>query len=202
MTKTSSKSKPNFKTVSPTVAAPKRAAPEKKVPKPVIADAYKELMGRPDDYTPETAALICAYMVEGETLLTISRREGMPSKSAMLRWLAKYEDFRDHYARASAVRSGVFMEETIDITDNASNDWMEINDGENRGWRANGENIQRSKLRVETRKWMAIKLLPKMYGDKTVIVHEQPDTSNLTLEEIDTLLPLMAKISSAKAGVN
>lgn len=202
MTKISSKSKPNFKTVSPTVAAPKRTAPEKKVPKPAIADAYKELMGRPDDYTPETAALICAYMVEGETLQTISRHEGMPSKSAMLRWLAKYEDFRDHYARASAVRSGVFMEETIDITDNASNDWMEINDGENRGWRANGENIQRSKLRVETRKWMAIKLLPKMYGDKTVIVHETPDTSNLTLEEIDILLPLMAKITSAKAGVN
>lgn len=129
-------------------------------------------------------------------------RDVMPSKSAMLRWLAKYEDFRDHYARASAVRSGVFMEETIDITDNASNDWMEINDGENRGWRANGENIQRSKLRVETRKWMAIKLLPKMYGDKTIIVNEVPDTSNLTLEEIDILLPLMAKISSAKAGVN
>lgn len=187
----------------PKKSAPKKGvhtkhSPKEKKPAPAIADAYKEIMGRPDDYTPETAAMVCAYMMEGETLLTISKREGMPSKSAVLRWLPKYPEFRDHYARASEVRAGIFIEESIDIVDDGSNDWMEINSPTNVGWRENGEAIQRSKLRVDFRKWMATKLLPKMYGDKTTLVHETPDTSHLTMEEIEAGLAFMAKLSKSK----
>ena len=55
-----------------------------------------------------------------------------------------------------------------DIADDGSNDYMEKldKDGEVIGYSINGENIQRSRLRVDSRKWLASKLLPKKYGDK------------------------------------
>ncbi len=34
------------------------------------------------------------------------------------------------------------------------------------GWSVNGEHIQRSRARVETRKWLMSKRAPKRYGDK------------------------------------
>jgi hypothetical protein len=46
---------------------------------------------------------------------------------------------------------------------------MDENDPENPGYRANGEHIQRSKLRVDTRKWFLSKLKPKVYGDKSAV---------------------------------
>jgi hypothetical protein len=38
--------------------------------------------------------------------------------------------------------------------------------GVNTGWVLNGEHVQRSRLRVDTRKWFASKVAPKIYGDK------------------------------------
>nr|WP_206734938.1 MULTISPECIES: hypothetical protein [unclassified Bosea (in: a-proteobacteria)] len=42
-------------------------------------------------------------------------------------------------------------------------------DDENEAWLVNGEHIQRSKLRLDARKWMASKLQPKKYGDKVAL---------------------------------
>ncbi|WP_074633943.1 hypothetical protein [Nitrosospira multiformis] len=53
-------------------------------------------------------------------------------------------------------------EHALDIADDGSNDWMESHDPENRGWQFNGEHVQRSRLRVETRKWFLSKLMPKV----------------------------------------
>ena len=38
--------------------------------------------------------------------------------------------------------------------------------GKESGYQLNGEHVQRSKLRVDTRKWYLSKILPKKYGDK------------------------------------
>lgn len=57
-------------------------------------------------------------------------------------------------------------EEILDISDDGSNDWMEVNYGEHTAWKTNGEALQRSRLRVDTRKWLMAKMKPKVYGDK------------------------------------
>src|SRR3990172_7086066 len=59
----------------------------------------------------------------------------------------------------------------MDISDDGTNDWMASNDPENPGYRVNGEHIARSRLRVDTRKWIASKLKPKKYGEKLDIAH-------------------------------
>ena len=59
------------------------------------------------------------------------------------------------------------VEDILDIADDGSNDWMAVHgkDG-SEAWKLNGEHVQRSRLRVDTRKWIASKLKPKKYGEK------------------------------------
>lgn len=73
------------------------------------------------------------------------------------------------HARTKAKGCTAVAEHALDIADDGSNDWMESHDPENRGWRFNGEHVQRSRLRVETRKWFLSKLMPKVYGDKSSV---------------------------------
>lgn len=108
---------------------------------------------------------------EGISLREICRQEDMPAKSSVFRWLAAHEIFRDQYARAKQAGIEALAEDILDIADDATNDWMERRDpeGQNVGWKENGEAIQRSKLRVEARKWLLAKLAPKKYGDKMAL---------------------------------
>ena len=50
-------------------------------------------------------------------------------------------------------------------------------DGENRGYKINGEHVQRSRLRVDVRKWAASKLKPKKYSDRHAVDHTSSDNS-------------------------
>jgi hypothetical protein len=43
-------------------------------------------------------------------------------------------------------------DELLEIADDATNDWIERNDPDNPGWHVNGEHIQRSRVRIDTRK--------------------------------------------------
>lgn len=145
--------------------------------------------GRPSDYTEELAEIICLRLAEGESLRSVCRDDDMPSKQAVLRWLARNEAFRAQYVRAKAEGAEAIAEELFDIADDGTNDWMEKldKDGEAIGYQLNGEHVQRSKLRIDTRKWYLSKILPKKYGDR--IQHDQSITmTNLTDEELDKKL--------------
>ena len=127
--------------------------------------------GRPSDYTDDMGLLICERLADGESLRSIGGDEGMPSQRTIYRWLAVHEGFRQQYARARETQADTIFDEILDIADNSTNDWMEKHgdQGENIGWRENGEAMQRAKLRVDARKWMASKLAPKKYGDSQLL---------------------------------
>lgn len=131
-------------------------------------------IGRPSAYTEAIADAICDALADARSLRSICCDEGMPSQSTVFRWLAdeRYANFRERYARAREAQADAIVDEMLDIADDASNDWMERSPDDKRGpgWDLNGEHVQRSKLRIDARKWMASKLRPKVYGDK--IEHE------------------------------
>jgi hypothetical protein len=84
--------------------------------------------------------------------------------------MARDPDLAAHIARAREVGYDAIAEECLQIADDGTNDWMEKldKDGVPIGWQLNGEHVQRSKVRIETR----LKLLAKWsnkYSDKTVI---------------------------------
>jgi len=124
--------------------------------------------GRPSDYTQEIADTICLLIAEGQSLRKICTDESMPDKSTVFRWIARNCTFRDQYAQAKDQGAMVWAEEILDIADDGANDYMELLDesGDVKGYRLNGEHVQRSKLRVDSRKWLLSKLMPKKYGDK------------------------------------
>ena len=63
-----------------------------------------------------------------------------------------------------------------DIADNGENDYMKRSGKDQEpGYVVNGEAIQRSRLRVDARKWLLSKLAPKKYGDKIETTLQGPD---------------------------
>ena len=133
--------------------------------------------GRPSEYSTETADEFCARIAEGESLRTICLDGHMPALTTIFRWMRTHEDFRQQYARAKEQQADAMAEEIIDIADDATNDWMEKHDqhGNSIGYQLNGDHVQRSKLRIESRKWLMGKLKPKKYGDKVQTEHSGPD---------------------------
>lgn len=131
-------------------------------------------MGRPSEFTQQIADTICERISDGESLRAICREDAMPNKATVFRWLAANPLFSDQYARAREAQADTLADELTDIADDARNDWMERlgEDGQPLGWRENGEAIQRSRLRVDTRKWIASKLKPKKYGERLELAGE------------------------------
>jgi hypothetical protein len=131
-------------------------------------------VGRPTSYTPELVDTICERLAQGQSLVEICRDGDMPSRNAVYAWLARHPEFHDKYARARQVQADAIFDEILEIADDASNDWMERGGEGDLGWQVNGENIQRSRLRIDARKWMAGKLKPKVYGER-VLHGNDPD---------------------------
>lgn len=156
--------------------------------------------GRPSAYTPELAARICEELAEGRTLRDICKGDDFPQESTVRKWaLEDREGFYAHYTKAREIGYQSMADELVEISDNGQNDWMERHGENDIGWQANGEHLQRSRLRVDTRKWLLSKALPKVYGDKVVNEHVGPnggpiattsaqiDTSKLTPEQLAAL---------------
>ncbi len=125
--------------------------------------------GRPEIFTQEIADQICELIsTTAKSLKTICKMDGMPSVRTILRWLREDKaGFCAQYARAKEEQADYMTEEMIEIADDGSNDLMTVEKGDASYEVENKEVTNRSKLRVETRKWIASKLKPKKYGDKT-----------------------------------
>jgi hypothetical protein len=100
-------------------------------------------------------------VANGESVNKICQRPGMPSADTVYRWLQTRKDFSDNYARARERRADLLADECIEIADDNTRDMVLI-DGE---VRVDHEHVQRSRHRVDARKWYAGKLAPKKYGD-------------------------------------
>ena len=113
--------------------------------------------------TPEVINAICDAIAKGESLRTICSWYGMPSRITVHNWLKEDEEFQIKYSDAHDMQADFYAEQIIDIADDSINDYRV---DEKRGLVLNQEHVQRSKLRIDARKWVASKLKPKKYGDK------------------------------------
>jgi hypothetical protein len=124
-------------------------------------------MGRPTDYSQELVGTICARMADGESMRSICRDDAMPAKATIFRWLTEKQEFKDQYEIAMEQRSEAMFEEILAIADDGVNDTYQTDDGE----RTNTDVIARSRLRVDARKWMLSKMIPKKYGERIQTEH-------------------------------
>lgn len=143
----------------------------------------KSLTGRPSSFSAEIANTICAKIGEGLSLREIGSLPGMPSRYAVNRWLQENEDFRNQYAHARELQVQHMADEILEIANDGRNDWM-IRQDEKTGKESlvpNYDNVQRSRLRVDTYKWLLSKLAPKRFGDKLEVEHTEDVVITLTL---------------------
>lgn len=123
----------------------------------------------------------------GSILLAGADGNNLPSYSTIMKWLEEDEKLSEKYARAKEAQADYLADEMLDIADDGKNDWMEKTDkdGQSIGWQLNGEHVQRSKLRIESRKWLMGKLKPKKYGERTTLAGDPENPlAVLTMEQI------------------
>ena len=145
--------------------------------------------GRPTKYNQKLVTVICERIANGESLRKICQDDDMPNKNNVRLWLKKYKEFRAQYARARDEQADFYAEEIIEIADDSSNDTKKITKGDKEIEVVSHENVNRSKLRVDARKWIASKLKPKKYGDR--VEHDLGESA------VDALGKLMGEIQEA-----
>ena len=145
-------------------------------------------MGRPKGtttYTKAVADKICERLANGESLKSICRDASMPPESTVRLWASRTDHpFAEQYARARELGFWSMADELLDIADDGSNDWMvrEGRDGEP-SWTLNGEHVQRSKLRLDQRRWLLSRMMPKTFGDKVTTEHTGADGGAIQIEQ-------------------
>ncbi len=137
----------------------------------------KKSGGRPSSYSMKLGDLICALLAEGKSLRTICSLKNMPHLSTVLLWVVKgergdeeYAVFSEQYGRAREAQSEALMDDVIDIADDDRNDYAFRESEDNAGNGAKAfvlqDNINRAKLRIETRFKYASKMHRRKFGEK------------------------------------
>ncbi len=129
-------------------------------------EEQKKKVGRPTIFKQELAKEICARLAKGVSLRTVCLADDMPEMGTIYDWIRLYPEFQHQYAQAKEDSTDAMAEEIMDIADNGTNDWMEIEKGKGVQILLDREHVERSKLRIDSRKWLLAKMKPKKYGDK------------------------------------
>jgi len=107
-------------------------------------------------YTERLAQEICYRIAEGQSLRRIAEDPEMPARITIWDWVIKdREGFASMFHEARQVQAEGFIDEILEIADDRSGDTM------------------RDRLRVDTRKWYASKIIPRIYGERQI--HQTQD---------------------------
>ena len=120
--------------------------------------------------------------------------DGRINVQTFYEWIEADPALGERYARAQAKRMEVMAERILEIADDSSGDTFVDAKGKEH---TDYENIQRSKLRVDTRKWLMSKLAPKKYGDRA----ELEVSSKTTQGAIQAPDELLAEVRGRLPGL-
>lgn len=153
-------------------------------------DKPSKPIGRPPKFKPEIAEEICKRISRSRQGLQKHHEEDpkvFPHPSTIFRWLAENASFREQYAQAKADQMDYFAELIIEIAFDDGNDTLRKKELPVAGGgkiivaEENREFVNRSKLKIDTLKWLMSKLARKKYGEDaeeidkevTIIVKEE-----------------------------
>lgn len=116
----------------------------------------------------------------------------LPDYSTFMLWLREDEEISNQYARAKDDQADYMADETLEIADDDVSEPLLVDgipmqvDGKVVMVRSNVA-VQHAKLRVDARKWLASKLKPKKYGDRTTLAGDAENPlAVLTMDQITT----------------
>jgi hypothetical protein len=120
-------------------------------------------MGRPSTFADEIFGQICDRLADGQTLSQICRDPEMPDRETVKRWTRNDDGRRRQYDMARQDGMDALADTIVDISWDTSNDTTTTERGTAV---ANHEWIARSRLKVDTIKFLMSKINPARYGDK------------------------------------
>ena len=116
-------------------------------------------MARPTIYSEELEDKMLEEIASGRSVISLCREEKWtPNADTWYRWMYKIDGLSDRYTRAKSISSEFHADQILSIADEADN-----------------QNFQVARLQIDARKWVASKLVPQKYGDKTQIDHTSSD---------------------------
>lgn len=144
-----------------------------------LTQEKKKKLGRPEvPYSDEIAEeLLDAISTSTKSIDKILvENPHFPHVRTLYRWLKSKPDFCQAYEEARRFQAQNHVNSLFDIVNDESRDRIFTANGE----AGNSTAVARDRLKVDTIKWFAAKLIPKMYGDKvfnetqlTVVKHEE-----------------------------
>lgn len=153
-------------------------------------------MARPSSFSQEKADVICERLAKPESLRSICSDDDMPDRTTVFRWLREHDEFRNQYASACDDRADAIFDEMIELSDTSViGEKTEIDKDGNVVKITTGDMIERSRLGVETRKWVLGRMKPKKYGDRLQLANDPDDPMpGMTDAQIEAkLAELLAK---------
>lgn len=87
----------------------------------------------------------------------------LPSRVTFYDWVVNDNELLNRYAYVTKVRADILFDEILEIADDGRNDTYVNSDGLEV---INHEHVQRSRLRIDARKWALARMAPEKYGDK------------------------------------
>ena len=123
-----------------------------------------EKRGRPTKRSPELADALLEQIADGMSLVKSCKELGI-STPLVFRWIDDDEDFRSKYAKAREAQAEKLADEIVSIADETEVTSVVTPEGVV-DFKLDATAVARNRLRVDARKWVASKLLPKKYGDK------------------------------------
>jgi hypothetical protein len=111
------------------------------------------------------AEAVFGRMIRGATVSAACREENI-RRSTFVDWVQADADLAVKYARARDLMLDHMADEVLEVSDDSRKDVIRDDEGNER---VNSEFVQRSKLRVDSRKWLLSKLRPEQYGDLTKV---------------------------------
>jgi hypothetical protein len=131
----------------------------------------KNPVGAPTTYNTHIASVICIRIAEGESLREIVKTAGMPDRTVIYDWLLRHPEFANQYARAREEQADTLADEIIAIADEQP-EIIAVTDKKTGALiehKLDGAFLQWQKNRIEARKWTAMKLKPRKYGDRVAL---------------------------------
>ena len=127
--------------------------------------------GRPTVFSQGLAQVICLRISNGESLRSIVKDEDMPAQSSVYEWLIAHPSFAEQYARAREDQADTLADEIIAIADEQPEVIAVIDKktGALIEHKLDNAFLQWQKNRIDARKWTAMKLKPKKYGDRVQV---------------------------------
>lgn len=117
-----------------------------------------------DEEKKRAMEAICDRIALGEFLTQICNEPGMPGRTTFYRWCRSDEDLDEMYRHAREDQMHGWAEEIVMVSDRIDKDGP-------RKTPDSAVQVNRDRLRIDSRKFVMAKMHPKLFGDKTEVEH-------------------------------